>query len=217
VTVDVAAARERKRLLIVGCGRSGTMYTARLLNSFGLDIGHERIGPDGAIGWALAGSVPFRNHRGEMPDPRAYEWGTILHQVRNPLDAIASMMTHHRRVFEYMERELALEPLGPRLRRAARAWLAWNRHCEQLAAWTYPIEEIRPDSWHTDKLAAKVGVKVPRTWLDLPQTLNHREHRAITWADLGRWPILAFGIVEAARDYGYRVEQEEVLGWHKTD
>jgi len=38
----------KKKLLITGCGRSGTLYTAEVFRSLGLDIQHERdYRPDG--------------------------------------------------------------------------------------------------------------------------------------------------------------------------
>jgi hypothetical protein len=48
---------ERKKLLITGCGRSGTLYAAAVWQSLGLDIRHERhvppnevMGADGMVG-----------------------------------------------------------------------------------------------------------------------------------------------------------------------
>lgn len=38
-------------LLITGCGRSGTHFTARLLQEIGLDVGHETLGKDGVASW----------------------------------------------------------------------------------------------------------------------------------------------------------------------
>ena len=41
---------EQKRLLVIGCGRSGTKWFSELLKDHGLDIGHEHMGNDGVVG-----------------------------------------------------------------------------------------------------------------------------------------------------------------------
>ena len=38
---------EEKFLLVTGCARSGTRYTALLFSECGLDIQHEKMGKDG--------------------------------------------------------------------------------------------------------------------------------------------------------------------------
>ena len=42
-----------KRTRILAHGRSGTLYMAKVLRAAGLDFGHEKDGPDGAIGAIL--------------------------------------------------------------------------------------------------------------------------------------------------------------------
>lgn len=40
-----------RKLIIIGHPRTGTAYTGELLKSFGLDIGHEKMGKDGIVSW----------------------------------------------------------------------------------------------------------------------------------------------------------------------
>jgi hypothetical protein len=56
---------ERKRLLITGCGRSGTLCAPKIWQSLGLDIRHERpvqqdgvMGIDGFASWFMAADDP---------------------------------------------------------------------------------------------------------------------------------------------------------------
>ena len=44
------------RLAIIGCGRSGTTYTSKLLQSFGVKVGHEKILDHGISSWCLVPS-----------------------------------------------------------------------------------------------------------------------------------------------------------------
>ncbi len=92
-----------KRLLVVGCARSGTGYTAGLLKSLGLDIGHERVfGPKDGFEpgpYAVAGhdvSWLAAPHLSRLDA----QW-VILHQIRHPVlvarSALATGMFDSRR------------------------------------------------------------------------------------------------------------------------
>ncbi len=47
-------AQEERFLLVTGCARSGTRYTAFILRDCGLDVGHEWVFPDGLTSWLMA-------------------------------------------------------------------------------------------------------------------------------------------------------------------
>jgi hypothetical protein len=40
-----------KKLVIIGCARSGTKYSSMLFRQLGLEIGHEEEGRDGISDW----------------------------------------------------------------------------------------------------------------------------------------------------------------------
>ena len=69
----------RPKVLITGCGRSGTSYMSSLMRKTGLDMPHEVMGRDGMVGWQQA-----RDTSG---------FDIVLHQVRHPLRAISSAQT----------------------------------------------------------------------------------------------------------------------------
>jgi len=66
--VDFVNKKGSKLILGVGHPRTGTGYTAKLLQSWGLDVGHEKMGEHGTVDWSLApasksiwiGGVDFR-------------------------------------------------------------------------------------------------------------------------------------------------------------
>ena len=77
--------------LITGCGRSGTMYMAKMLQSAGLDVGHEALGQDGVVSsiWAVADDwYPSYHQQRKRP-----AFDVVLHQVREPLATIGSLTT----------------------------------------------------------------------------------------------------------------------------
>jgi len=84
-------------IVIIGCARSGTKYISSLFNKVGYDVGHEKLGKDGIASWGLvpdSGKVPYGPSFSEL---RGRDM-TVIHQVREPLAAIASIETlagHH--------------------------------------------------------------------------------------------------------------------------
>ena len=68
------------RVLIMATPRSGTLYVHKVLQGFGLDVGHERLRSDGGVGYNLI------NDYGELT-----RFDHIVHVVRDPRDCIASI------------------------------------------------------------------------------------------------------------------------------
>src|SRR6188472_3358246 len=115
-------------LLITGCGRSGTHFTARLLQEMGLDVGHETVGKDGAASWKHIVSGTFvyvgKNRTQEIRDEN---FTPILHQVRHPLKVIASMQTFSPSTWGFMAQFISLDLKTPVIARAMQGWVEWNR------------------------------------------------------------------------------------------
>lgn len=82
---------KRRRFLITGHPRSGTMYMSELFRAMGYDVGHEEVGADGisCAQWTLDG-IPC-NKTGEFRED--YKFDYTLNVVRDPLKVIAS--TYH--------------------------------------------------------------------------------------------------------------------------
>lgn len=193
-----------KQLLITGCGRSGTKYTALLLKELGLDVPHECMGRDGAVGWMYVAAEQYGV--GTDVDHGSREgivFGQIFHQVRHPLDTIASLQTHGEDLWDFCGRHVPLMKKNPE--RLMAYWLDWNARAAAMADWTYRVEELRPGTAVAREFLDRIGLP-DRDLPDLPHNVNHRRHADLTWAELdAKNSILARWIRKAARRYGYDV------------
>jgi len=180
------------RLLVTGCGRSGTAYTARVLQLHGLDIGHEQVGNDGTVDWHAAS---------RLDDFADY---VVVHQVRHPLRAIASITTLSAASWRFVARHTAALANAALLRRAASHWFMWNRLIEQRG---YPIRRVEQlGNWLGELLAPFNIVPDVSKLMQVPITLNTRSghYTKITWASLEALDRkLCARIYDKARQYGY--------------
>jgi len=82
------AKKKAKQKLILGLGhpRTGTGYTAKLLQSWSLDVGHEKMGKDGTVDWSLAAGKSLW----QDVDIKDFDWKHIVYCVRDPKKAIPS-------------------------------------------------------------------------------------------------------------------------------
>lgn len=186
--------------LITGPGRSGTQYIAAALRLCGLDVGHERYGRDGIV----SGFYCFeaKSYPGAHPKKRP-RFDVILHQVREPLQTIASVQTGKSRV--WAQQFMDVEPSAGPLRWACHYWLTWNREAERIAEYTYRIEDLK-NVW--DELQARLGFNAPYSHIaHLPRNLHSRPHERVTWADVKRAaPEVYADLREMATRYGYEVK-----------
>lgn len=161
-------------VLVTGCGRSGTQYTAALLNRLGLAVGHESLGPDGVASWCMAvdsSDAPWGSGR------HGLSFAHVFHQVRHPLDVIPSLTTFAPASWEFIARFIPIDPEEPILRRAAKYWLFWNERAEKLAEWRYPIEEI---SEQFDAFCTRLGIPARREAIDHTSRMtNSRRFRPV--------------------------------------
>lgn len=150
---------DHRKLLITGCGRSGTMYASEVWRSQGLDVSHENptppngeMGKDGIASWYMAVNdldPPFG------PSASEYEFDFVIHQVRHPLKVIASVAQFVLRDAlsrDYIERNAPETRLNPRERQmrdcdqlilqASRYWLYWNLLASEKSSLTIKVEDL---------------------------------------------------------------------------
>jgi hypothetical protein len=165
---------ERRKLLITGCGRSGTFYAAEVWRSLGLDIRHERpvtphgsMGKDGAASWFMAVDDPNPPFG---PSAAEYRFDFTLQIVRHPLKVIASIaqfilqhgyaspvyIEHHAPETQLSFEERLLEPKEQLILRAARYWYHWNSLAQAKADETLQVEQLIPA---LPQLCASLGVE----------------------------------------------------------
>ncbi len=217
---------EKKKLLITGCGRSGTLYTSEVCREIGLDIQHERtatlekpIGEDGAASWFMAvddAQPPFG------PSAVDYNFENVLHVVRDPLKVIASFAQFilHKGEFspDYIERnipeiglnadEKSLESKQQLVLQAAKYWFYWNQSAQQKSSKTIQVEHI---SEELPELCDMLQIKYDSDILkNVSKTTNHRFNYIqeapweVKWDDIRSLDSQLFEkIRELAGSYGY--------------
>ena len=177
---------------ILSHGRSGTTYTARVLQALGLDFGHECEGRDGSIGGIfLKGNRNLKNYQ------------QIFHQLRSPLRVISSTTTCRKKNLQKTFDVIGVHitEKDP-LRRAMQSWLAYVEWAEEQASWWYRVEDMKEVF---PKLCSKLGIPV-QPLPTLPKNLNARPHPVHNWADLLVADAeLTQRIQEKAAEYGYSV------------
>lgn len=194
-------------LLITAVGRSGTHYTARLLQEMGLDIPHEAVGRDGTASWKHITTGSFvvkkrwKRRRETFIDSSGFT--TVLHQTRHPLKVIASMQTFSEPTWRYMAQFTSLTMDQPTLRRAMVGYLEWNRLIEARAHWRFQIEQL-PAVF--DAFCRHAGLQ-RRPLPELPREARDsrtQRYEPVGWADLaGEDAALAEQLKQMAGAYGY--------------
>jgi hypothetical protein len=217
---------ELKKLLITGCGRSGTFYATEVWRSLGLDIRHERpvashgsMGKDGMASWFMTVDDPNPPFG---PSATGYEFEFVLHLVRHPLKVIASaaqsILGKGPLSYRYIERnvpevqlypeECSLEPREQLILLSARYWYHWNLRAQEKASRTIQVERLIPE---LPRLCESLDVDYKPGLTDkIPRNTNARwlyvreEPWVIEWADI---KTLAPSLFEKIRDlsalYGY--------------
>jgi hypothetical protein len=132
-----------KKLLIIGCPRSGTLYTTKGLQKQGYDINHEAHGKDGMVSWTAAHK---KGIYGRLPkDFRKWE---IRHQLRNPLDTVSSFQTISGSTWNWLSQEGIThkrrnqETFDESVDRLLLFWITWTELCMGVTEDWYQIEDI---------------------------------------------------------------------------
>ncbi len=194
------------KLLITGTGRCGTRYIAAVAQKLGFKLEHERPGEHGMVAWQAG-----------------YQAGSFrrtLHQVRHPLDCIASLQTvspGSKILARWQCSELWKYPLQSLCFPMA-MWREWNLACEKFAWHTYRVESLTTElsftGWYNMVLdGIDPGLGLPTTEADrskienISTSLNSRTHKPLTWEQLSAAdaPLTELIKIQAKR-YGYSID-----------
>jgi hypothetical protein len=172
------------RILIIGCGRSGTRYASKVLRQCGLEIGHEKEGKDGMSSWMAIGN-----------SEKLQAYDCIYHQVREPLGVISSFHTvmkrTWRKIYDTESRIVSGETL---LLRCMKYWLYWNQLCEEKAKMTYQVEKMFDIA--LPKMLADLEIEATGEMLASADKVSNTDHtrtkghkvsdiyKKVTWDDL---------------------------------
>jgi hypothetical protein len=158
-----------RKLLVTGCGRSGTRYLTFVLRRLGLDVRHEEIGRDGTASWCLAvnpDSAPWG------PAATAADFDNVFLQIRHPLSVIASCASLRQESWQFISEHIECPAGEPIILRAAKYWFYWNERAEEIATWRYRIEEL-DDVF--DEFCHRLRVEARRSVLErVPADVNTR-------------------------------------------
>ena len=160
--------RRTEMIIIIGCARSGTGFISEKAKEIGLDIGHEKVGEHGIADWSQTTDGLFIDKQD----------GVFCHQVRNPLDTIASCTTLAGESWQFISKYI---PIGDSLIHSCMIyWYYWNLLAEEKASHTYQLETFEPSN------------------------VNSRDHITLTWEDLKEIDSeLTDKIIDLAKSYGY--------------
>lgn len=185
--------RPTLRLLVTGCGGTGTNTIKGLFGQRGVSIGHEKFGsPDGVVGWPEAVSdwyvrraYPYSGHDSVMK-PQKPLFRYVAHVVRCPLANIEAMATHSATTHEFLHAAGVPLPhghptagLNDRLAFGAFWWIMWNSHVGQYADYTFQTESMNDEGLlHVDTILWRAGfnVSAPSVRAQPVPQKNQREH-----------------------------------------
>lgn len=217
-----------KKLLITGCGRSGTLYSARLFSELGMDIMHELDrhsselkGKDGFASWFMVVDDPSPP---QGPSSQDYQFQYVLHQVRHPLAVIASfaqfILQKGSRSPEFIEKYIpdfkkGLENTDLTVKQklvlqAARYWYEWNVLALHKATDTIRLESMAQE---LPRLCDALGIDYDAEVLIKisPRTNDRRfyvddDPWVVSWEELKQLdPDLTDKIRTLAESFGYQV------------
>ena len=178
--VDFVNKKGSKLILGVGHPRTGTGYTAKLLQSWGLDVGHEKMGEHGTVDWSLApasksiwiGGVDFRE----------WDWEHIIYCIRDPRTSIPSIVYTENvgKTSEKFRKEMGVSPTSSKIGDAIMSIIKWDEYIRKLNPnLIFRIEDESKKLF--DYLDNKdIDVKWNDSIIGNPQ--NTRDHK--TWDDL---------------------------------
>lgn len=176
------------RIAIIGCARSGTKYISEVLNYLGLKIGHEYDNTNGIVDWHKTCS-----------DLKHYD--LILHQVRNPLNSIASITTLLPESWELIKKHIPeINEDDTLIVKCMKYWYYWNLLAEKHKAYFYNIESIET---LLPSLCDMLKVQ-HKDISHIAKDLNKRNHVTLLWENLiTEDEQLAIKIKELAAKYGF--------------
>ena len=211
--------------VITGCGRSGTMGMARLLLSHGIRTSFEEFfhgcavpKPQGYCEWLLSTGTSGEVSGLAPPYlPNLDSGVVVLHQVRNPVAVIASLMglrhfhpkSHYYANVKFNFRYCReMEPFDDPLTLCMKYWLCWNMMIEPWAACRYRVEDVAGDEW------GRIAARLSSTPLHEPIEQYSQSHNSSTRDTSIWWSTIPDGnlktcIRKKAEAYGYTIDDLE--------
>lgn len=200
------------RILVTGCGRSGTQYTHRLLSLLGLRSSHEKVYNHDLD--VFSPPLERINERWNMLDAECSwlavpfcrtlpEDVVIWHQIRDPLKVIrcwthAKILSSHNAATWFVHQVFPECAMGSDLQRSVQYVLRWTRMLADYGRlrknyYRFQIETATPD--HLQALLAIAGYtisseRILKAILEMPENVGACGHQdndpPPTWNDVRR-------------------------------
>lgn len=197
--------KKHRALLITGCARSGTQYVAMALTASGIEIGHEQMKSAGVSKWDLA-TNPKEARNKRWINLHNFQFDHIFHQVRDPLKVISSVyVTEDRQSWNYILKHTPeIDIRDSHLIKCAKYWYYWNLKAEELAEWTYRLEDL-DQLW--EEYGRRLGKPINAQAINAisKKTNTAGDPKRFTWYDLEKEldSELYHNIRKLAQKYGY--------------
>lgn len=184
--------------LVTGTGRSGSLYTARVLRAAGLDVGHEEAGKDGAVSSLWLHDVEWYPGYHSQNRP---SFDYVLLQTRHPLDCIGSLTTTSRESWRWID---AHTPLGEiefdSLIDKCAAWWVWqNMQARRVCRYSWRVETIE-EHWGVLQSLLGFEAEFPS---EIPKDVNSRPHVDVDLFSLSEEWVLS--VLAWSTLYGYNL------------
>jgi hypothetical protein len=202
------------KLLITGCGRSGTAFIAKILRIVDLEATHEVLFNPVRCSWphehiGIESSWLAVPHLHKLPLDVV-----VFHQLRNPFDVIRSLMGYDffnrpeskaYRNFVY-EHEPSIKKLTTDIDRCIAYWILWNTRVQKRAEFTYQLEELTPSRLRDFLSHAGTDVSLAALVSAFTQTgkmYNHRPRANCTAEQILGRPM-GPRLERVAKSFGYK-------------
>jgi hypothetical protein len=175
----------KKKILGIGHPRTGTGYTHKIMQSWGLDINHETMGKDGIVAWQLIDKKGPWLYINSIAKDNTYEYEYVIYNVRNPFNSIPSIIFTENNKVESVEyrNKLLNTDLGSfenRVESAITSILAYDK----IVTSTKPNFIFRIEDQSLDLFNALKEKGYPVVWNDkeINKIYNNRNHEG--WENL---------------------------------
>lgn len=203
----------KKKLLITGCGRSGTAYIRKVLNAANLKFAHEQWQGrnkifnlskinHGLVDWHL----PFEEEKNKFQ--------YIFHQIRHPIQQISSAQTISNESWDFIENRIPIQKEDSLLLKCMKWWYFWNKKSLNISDYSYSVEKLSQENSLEQKLFLMELYKIYNKKFDINifQKINKKENTRvgkftnISKQDLFKEnEVLATKIEIFAKDFGYEL------------
>lgn len=195
--------RRKKIIVITGCGRSGTTFSSKLLRKCGLIIGHERLYINGISSWRLVSDLKKVQLGPSYSDLEDLD-KVVIHQVREPLAAISSMLAIGSPSWKLIAQEIPVDlESDSKILRAMKYYYYWNMKAELKSEYRIKVETFKYD---IKPILVENGIKFIDKLGDIGSgnNINTRRHDLLDWENLDKEDGgLSAKIKELGIKYGY--------------